>query len=116
MTVHWQRQLFLRCAILNSFWSVLFVTLEIGHEEAYMSKGAQTCQKTKWANGCLIPVVLIAYDSKDISPVEQAGKVSECETRRIGSPARFLFPLNIQPQLFAQEQNLGGQRRTRSEA
>src|SRR5206468_3215627 len=36
-------------------------------------------------------------DSKDISPVEQAGKVSECETRRIGSPARFLFRSTYSP-------------------
>src|SRR5262245_36161466 len=34
-------------------------------------------------------------DTEDSTPVEQSGKVDECEADRIGSPPRFLFPLDI---------------------
>src|SRR5439155_7464416 len=54
-------------------------------------------------------------DCQGIAPFKISGKVRECKTNRIGSPSRFLVPLDVQHELFAEEQILGGQCRGRSE-
>src|SRR5439155_17753618 len=54
-------------------------------------------------------------DCQGVAPFEMSGKVRECKTNRIGSPSRFLVPLDVQHELFAEKQILGGQCRGRSE-